>query len=200
MKKSIVLLLTISILAISLTSCTRWDQHETSLTDYVELISWNEFGYSNYELDMPEYFLPSATFITDYDYIDGGFHMYEETVRFLRLRHDAPCTSLLWLKYDATLYYEAKKEMLTNITPYDDIEYIYGDYLFYKNTNFKDDHAALGESEWFTMAGYNDQSQILIFIGFFDCIGIDQMYYDDLQGNWVSFIDTYYGEYYDFSE
>jgi len=55
------------------------------------------------------------------------------------------------------------------------------------------------------MACYNDESHILIFIGLYSgtlagpsCL--DEKYLNDLDNNWISFIDTYYGEYYDFSK
>ena len=199
MKKVVSLFLTLAIM-LALTSCSLFEEsayHFDSLDEYIK----KRVGYSSYELDEPAHFLPSQeskAFLRDYDYVYGEFHSYEEGV--FVYPHAKPSMSLLALRYEADIYEEAKSFMLKNIPAYNDFRYIYGDYIFYENANFTEKKDSRYFPRWFTMACYNDTKQELVFIGFYDSVGMDQKYYDDPQGNWVSFIDTYYGEYYDFSE
>ena len=54
-----------------------------------------------------------------------------------------------------------------------------------------------------TFACYNDENHTLIFLGIYASYynsTLDQKYIDDIEGNWMDFIDQYYGEYYDFSK
>ena len=72
----------------------------------------------------------------------------------------------------------------------------YGNYNFYMNTR----DAKVIPDIVNRYACYNDEKQILCFISFYDNGGvIDEKYYEDLSGNWVEFIDTYYGKYYNFN-
>ena len=202
MKKVVTFVLVLSMI-LTLTSCDifNYTLRKDSLEGYIAELEKYGSGSSSLELDHPKNLLPSQTFITDYQYVYGAFNLYEEGVR---IKYTLPATSILVLRYEYQVYSNAKAYMLENIPAYNDIQYIYGDYIFYENANFVEGHD-IGKDvylfpKWFTMACYNDTKQELVFIGFCDDVGIDQKYYDDPQGNWVSFIDTYYGEYYDFSE
>lgn len=134
------------------------------------MINQNKFGYSSVETDHPDYFLPSLTFIQDFNYVDGKFYWRDEDpLRGLFTTNVNPEISFLYLQYDESTYYNAKEFMLNKITPYDNKCYEYNDYVFYDNLNFIN----LGStqksnfSECFTMACYNDVNYTLIFIGFY---------------------------------
>ena len=53
---------------------------------------------------------------------------------------------------------------------------------------------------WFTMACYNDKNNTLIFLGMCDTYHTINKKFDDLTENWTEFIDTYYGDLYDFTK
>ena len=138
--------------------------------------------------------------MNDFEYIDGEYHLYEEN---LFNRDDSlgfiTSISLLWLRYDEETYFHAKECMINNIPMYEDKTYTYNSYIFYQNANFVNFQE--GKSHfpgWFTMACYNDTNHTLVFIGFYDGAHVSE---EDLkrEENWESFIDTYYGKYYDFS-
>lgn len=83
------------------TSCQVYK--EDSLDEYVEMIDKHRFGNSSCEIDTPEYLLPSKTFITDYEYIDGEYHWYfddrlrwtsDPEVCILYLRYSRMCTKM----------------------------------------------------------------------------------------------------------
>ena len=44
--------------------------------------------------------------------------------------------SFLCFEYDTDVYVEAKNFMLENIVPYKSKYYTYGDYVFYRNSNY----------------------------------------------------------------
>ena len=98
--------------------------------------------------------------------------------------------------------YNAKEFMLGKIEPYNNMFYEYNNYVFYENSNFINLHYR-DFPEWFTMACYNDVNYTLIFIGFDSgtlagpsCL--DKKYLENMEDNWISFLEQYYGECYDF--
>ena len=194
----------ILICSISLSGCFALGEqifYYDSLPDYIERMSINSPGYSSVSIDHPDYFLPSRTFFKDFEYIEGEFYFYEESP--FNLKSYFPARSLLVLKYDESIYPEAKEYMLENIPMAGDCFYTYGNYVFYRNKNFLDSFESIPAPDfldWFTMACYNDEKQILCFIGFSYGPFEYRDYFEDIQGNWSSFIDEFYGEYYDFSE
>ncbi len=69
--------------------------------------------------------------------------------------------------------------------------YLYGDYVFYLNYDER-------LPTKFTMACYNDTNDTLIFLG--ACGSGLKKNNAAVFSNWKGFIDTYFGEYYDFSK
>ena len=185
----------VALMLVNLASCQSVVQCN-SLEDYANKISRSNIGYSDVEIDRPDHFLPSQTFIADYPYINGAYHFYEKWE--YAFDGSGFAKSLLILTYASDIYDEAKAFMLESIPAYNNTTYNYDRYVFYENANFVKIHGDRRFPGWFTMACYNDTKQELVFIGLYGAV--DQKYKDDPQGNWVSFIDTYYGEYYDFSE
>lgn len=204
MKKNIVILLVI--FSLGLTGCYQ-DLEKNSLEEYVVFINKNNFGFSNTGIDNPKYFLPSVSFVEDYDYVEGGYYWREDDMlRGIFTTNVLPETVLLYLKYDESIYYSAKQTMLENIKPYGDKFYEYNNYIFYENSN--EINLSPGERNFpedFTMACYNDEKHTLIFIGLESVTlagpsCIDNKYLEDIDNNWGSFVEEYFGEYYDFQE
>ena len=200
MKKIISFILVI-FMSLGLTSCYN-DVQNDSIEDYIACINKNNnTGFSSKAIDTPEFFLPSVSFLEDYEYLEGTyFRRKDDPWRGAFSADEAfPEIALLALKYDETIYEDAKQTMLETIKPYDDQFYQYNDYTFYVNSwpSFFPEH--------FTMACYNDENHTLIFIGLYSgtlagpsCL--DEKYLEDIEGNWEAFVDQYYGAYYDFSQ
>ncbi len=194
--KKILSIILIFVLIISLSSCYV-DRYHDSLDEYIAHIQKHQLGYSEYEIDLPEYFLPSLTFITDYEYEEGGFYFYEEDV--FRLKQQKPATSLLYLKYSSEVYLDAKNYMLENMPMYGDEFYYYNQYVFYLPDNSINNQRDFHFTHWFTMACYNDSNNTLVFIGFSNSNEFMEEAFE-LSKNWVAFMDRFYGEYYNFAE
>ena len=196
--------LLITMFCLSLTSCYQ-DLEETSLNDYIYHINENNCGYSSSGIDNPDYFLPSDTFISDFDYIEGGFHWKEyDPLRTLFTSKGTPEISLLYLKYSEVIYCTAKSFMLESIKSYNNLFYEYDSYIFYENSNFYELKEVYKFPESFTMACYNDKNYTLLFIGLSSSTlagpsCLEKKYLNNIRENWKSFIDQYYGEYYNFN-
>ena len=205
MKKVIAIILLLVTLSFLLTGC---DEVEiNSLDKYKERIADHEFGFSDVEIDQPKYLLPSKTFLEDYPYLEGSFNFYDGGYgMYLFVPKDKykPDRVLIVLKYDENVYLQAKQCVLDNIPVYENKCYTYGNYQFYVNKNFMDkfDYTApaLPLPKWFTMVCYNNENNTICFLGFCVSYQLPEKYINDLENNWTSFIDEYYGEYYDFSK
>lgn len=207
MKRVIVIILLIAC-CINLVSCnyTYFDLEKTSIDEYMDLVNKSHIGHSDVEIDHPKYFLPSNMFLTDYAYLEGKYYWREDDMfRSLFTTDVRPDISFLCLRYENEIYNKAKEFMLEKIRPYGDKLYVYGEYVFYENANFIEFKNTRNFPERFTMACYNDSCNTLIFIGMYSgtlagssCL--EDRYLNDIDNNWISFIDTYYGEIYDFSK
>ena len=202
--KKIINIVLISMCIMFLSSCYQ-DLEISSLDEYVAQISQYKIGYSSVEIDDPDYFLPSRTFIQDYDYIEGKYYWREDDLlRQLFTTKVNPDISFLCLQYDENTYYNAKEFMLKEIKPYGNKFYEYNNYVFYENSNFINYHPIQERlfPEWFTIACYNDVNYTLIFIGFNSngpsCI--EKKYIDDIDNNWSDFLEQYYGEFHNFND
>jgi hypothetical protein len=201
MKKIISFILVIFI-SLNLTSCYN-DLQKNSLEEYIASVNQHELGFSSHGIDKPEYFLPSISFLEDYEYLEGTYFWREDDSWREVFDQESvfPHIALLTLKYDESTYEKAKQTMLEEIEPYEDEFFQYNDYYFYENVRGKH---AWGDRfpKKFTMACYNDENHALIFIGLYSgapsCL--EDKYLEDIEGNWKDFIDQYYGAYYDFSQ
>jgi len=156
--KKIIALVFVIIFVLSLTSCDEPFVCD-SLEEYIESVERHKLGYSSVELDHPEYFLPSDSFFSDYAHSDGGFYYYGSS-----LFGDENDKSILWLEYTPEVYTEAKAS-LNDIIAQSKRSYSYGDYSFFLHHNFFEDDGGTYPS-WFTLAGYNDTTYTLFFLGF----------------------------------
>lgn len=194
MKKIIAFILVI-IISLALTGCYN-DIEKNSLEEYIACIKQNNCGFTSTSIDAPEFFLPSISFLEEYEYLEGTYFLRaDDPSRGLFATEGVfPEIALLALKYEEGTYEKAKQTMLDEIKPHGNDFFQYNDYTFYVNrwSNFF--------PEQFTMACYNDENHTLMFIGFFANCDIEEKYSEDIEGNWESFVDQYYGAYYDFSQ
>lgn len=203
--KKVVCTILMAINILSFTGCYQ-DLENNSLEDYIMRINKNKCGYSSVEIDHPDYFLPSNLFLQEYNYTEGSYIWREDDpFRGLFKINVRPEISFLGLKYEENIYYNAKQFMLKEIPPYLNKFYKYNNYIFYENSNFIDLKGTRRFPECFTMACYNDENYTLIFIGLYSgtlagpsCL--EEKYLNDIDNNFISFLDTYYGELYDFSK
>ena len=169
MKKIIAFVLIVCI-SLSLTGCFN-DTIKDSLDEYIDTISkgdeLNNTGFSSMGIDDPDKFLPSLSFLTDYEYLEGTyFYRLDDNARKHFLNEGLfPEIAILALKYDETTYAAAKQTMLEEIKPYimkpyEDEFFQYNNYYFYLNS------WGYHFPKLFTMACYNDENCTLIFIGF----------------------------------
>ena len=206
MKKFLIVL---TILCVVLCSSCYQDLYADSLDEYTTMIRNSKVGNSATSIDNPYYFLPSCTFLVDYPYEEGGYVWREDDiVRGLFTTNVFPEIALLALQYDEQTYLSAKQTMLDEIPAYTDQVYMHGGFIFYENancTNFINFKEKRNFPQWFTMAGYNDEKNTLMFIGMYSgtlagpsCL--EERFLNDIENNFSDFIDTYYGQYYDFNE
>ena len=206
--KKIISFILVMVMSLYLTSCYK-DIKESSLEDYIACINQNKCGHSSSSIDSPKNFLPSISFLEDYEYLEGTYLWREDDPfrGFFTAKGVFPEIALLSLKYDENTYYEAKQTMLEEIQPYNDKFYQYNDYYFYENSNQinLDPNQTSNFPKSFNMACYNDENYTLIFIGLYSgtlagpsCL--EDKYLEDIEGNWEAFVDQYFGAYYDFSK
>ena len=201
MKKLLYIFLLI-ISCFSMNGCYQ-DLYIDSLDEYIFAIENSPNGISSLSLDHPDYFLPSFTFLKDFEYIEGEYYLDEkDPLRELTAKEAIPDTCLLYLKYEETVYIDAKQYMMDNIKPYNDKFYEYNNYIFYENSNkITFDKGERYFPSKFSMACYNDFNNSLIFLSFYNSYPkLEDKYINDINSNWGDFIEKYYGEYYYFSK
>ena len=196
--KKVIALVCIIIFTFALTSCGEPIVHN-SLEEYIARVERYEYklGYSNIEIDQPKEFLPSDSFFSDYAHSDGGFYYYENS-----LFGDENSKSILWLEYTPEVYTEAKAS-LNDIIAQSKRSYSYGDYSFFLHHDFFEDDGGTYPA-WFTLAGYNDTTYTLFFLGFYLYPSRFHMSSEELnelmEPDFGKFLNTFYSEQYNFEE
>ena len=127
-------------------------------------------------------------FLNKFDYISGDYHFIEENA--FSLGKPYLDRSILYLSYDSTVYSDAKQYAMDHMKLSDNIVEEYNGYVFYDN--YVDDDFSFPEE--FKRFAYNDTNNTLVFIGFFES-GVYNCPTD-----WVTFLEEYYGDWYDFSQ
>jgi len=198
--KKIISVILVMVMSFCLIGCNR-SVVKDSLEEYITFINKNEFGFTSLGIDHSKYFLPSRSFLEDYEYLEGTYFLRDEESwkEWFGFEENIPEIAILTLKYDASTYKEAKQVMLEEIQPYNDKFYYYNEYNFYLNSNHFDivNDGKTRFPSAFTMACYNDENCTLIFMGFY-ASALDKKYLEDIEGNWEAFVDQYFGKYYDF--
>ena len=197
MKKIVALVFVIAI-AFSLTACK--PVIRDSLEEYIEMVERNEYkvGSSSIGLDHPKYLLPSDSFFFDYTYSNGGYYRYENGL----VVGDENCKSILWLEYTPEVYTEAKAS-LNDIITQSKRSYSYGDYSFFLHHDFNEYYDGAYPAR-FTLAGYNDTTCTLFFLGFCLYPSWFNMSSEELNAlmepDFGKFLNTFYSEQYNFEE
>ena len=196
--KKIIPFVFVIIFTLSLTSCDGSYVCD-SLEEYIETVERNEYkvGHSSLGLDRPKEFLPSDSFFSDYAHSDGGYYLYENGVM-----GSENSKSILWLEYTPEVYTEAKAS-LNDIIAQSKRSYSYGDYSFFLHHNFFEDDGGTYPA-WFTLAGYNDTTYTLFFLGFCRFPSDRVMSVEELNAlmepDFGKFLNTFYSEQYNFEE
>lgn len=201
MKRILVLIVVLLVISFIFCSCgcEYNDEYRDSLDGYREWIEKYGQGFSEVELDDPNYFLPSTTFLSDFEYEDGGYYYYSQDILRMSIedKRDSE-TVLLYLKYSKEEYQQAKDFTLEKLPIPQEHIFEYGNYIFYENVKYLELHS-VGMLDLFTMVCYNDEKCTLIFLGYEDGYpGLSEQEKENYKKDWKSFIDTYFGKYYDF--
>lgn len=148
-------------------SCDKiWEFHLHGLDEYAPETS---------SIGLSSHLLPSETFLEDYSYVAGDYY-YEDYGPFKEWER-----LLLWLQYDAEEYQRAKEFCLTEMTFREEPLGDCGKYTFYENMDYAEAaYTYSSDSDYryyiteenkifpyvFTAFSFNDEKQILIFMGF----------------------------------
>ena len=201
-----------SIFALLLGSCQNKRIYKDSFDDYADKIEKYGFGYSGTELDLAETFLPSQTFISDYSYLEGTYH-YNDPGIFPKNKEAE--TAILTLTYDNENYVLAKDyaQKHLDLTSKNNLEY--NNYYCFENMAqpkyYGDgEYSHLDEEgnnkffpSWFTMFCFNDTKKILIFLGiciYYSSSDEEEEDKEKILSDWGYLLNTYFGQYYDFSK
>ena len=208
-KRIIAFILLVLICGSSLISCDEFvDLHYTSFEEYKEVANDSRGeggGFSHIELDLSSLWLPSIYFLDDYEYIDATYSLYEEAPSrdWFEMRNK-PDISVLTLTFEKAEYEKAKEFMLDQIHPQGEEYYVYNDYYFYINHNYFNFFVPLekyrGISHRFMMACYNDQKNILAFVGYYQGNPLSEEEVKSIEEDWASFVEEHFNPYYDFSK
>ena len=129
-----------------------------------------------------------------FKYIDGDYFFYREEPFVFCVNCEK---ALLFFKYDENVYESAKEYIFKKQHLSENSVAEYNGYVFYDKFH--------GSGEWhnfpkrFMRFAYNDEKQILVFIGFYanekESKSITQ-----ISENWELFLKEIYGDWYDFSQ
>lgn len=207
MKKIICVLIAFLLLILTSCSCSNKVNYHNSLDEYKKEVKRSAhlpepYGFSWEGLDWPNVFLPSATFLEDFDYITGGYVLREEdSIIPVKDKYNADIV-ILYLEYGEVDYDSAKEFTIDNIFQYGDV-YSYNRYHFYRNNNYikkyydpKYPQDFIYQCNW---VGYNDDKQIIMFLSHYIKDETIETIKEDFQKNFGLFLETYYGEFYDFN-
>lgn len=168
------------IFAIALCSCS----------STIELDGLDNFSIYDCKVELTVYLLPSETFLSDYTYSQGDYYFYEYKMH---------PKAFIYLQYDLEEYTQAKAYCFSRFALVEDNRHEFGGYCFIENNTY---HDSKNESswypKWFNMFGYNDETQTLFFLGYYNGSISDEdkaLATTDFSG----FLIKHFGEYYDFS-
>lgn len=198
----------------SITSCydngsIYLDHHYTSFEEYKDVYDFytGGTGKSVCAIDNAGYWLPSLTFFDDYEFVEATYSLYEEDpLRDLFDHRRKPDVAILTLTYEEGTYNQAKSFMLSEIELLDNKIYTYNDFCFYVNYNYYFLYKGIqfgeieGITDAFMMACYNDQKNILAFVGYYQGNPLSEEEVKSIEEDWASFVEEHFNPYYDFSK
>lgn len=207
MKRTFIFLL---LCCIMMSSCQSKDTNELKGERGIENYSEHNQGSSN---DITCFLLPDEMFFTSKKEPDGAFlnkFAYREGNFFWLttgsvLNNTEMDRSLIFLKYEENVYWEAKAYAFDNLILSEEPiceENGYKHFLNKTPSILRDDslHHLSGKNfpHDFLTFSYNDEQMILVFLGFSVC----SKHYGEVESvadDWPAFLEKYYGEWYSFS-
>ena len=142
---------------------------------------------------------PDGSFIKEFDYVEGN---YWRRVYGGILAPDYQEYLLVYIKYDAENYIDAKTYAIENSIFSEEQIFEYNGYVFYFNdTPTKKDHF-LNSNNYpysFLVFSYNDDLNTLVFFGMYASGKSVKSEIDIVSNDWPAFLEKYYGEWYSFS-
>jgi len=154
-------------------------------------------SHSHYELN--HYLVPSLDFTELFQYTDIDYYYREEYNSLF----DFTERSFLVVKYEKQIYEQAKEYCFQNMQLSDTNFVEYNEYVFIENTELatkQDRNGTLSSfPNWFNMFSYNDNSNSLLFLGFYN----SNYTSDDAQNvrdNWGAFLEKHFSDIYDWED
>ncbi len=150
------------------------------------------------ERGLTEYLLPSDGFIEKYTHTNGDYHYFDN----LYMNEQALESGFVYLEYEEATYKEAKQFCLDSMSLSDENTKEYNGYVFAESLALteetrSEDGKDLRYPRYFTMFGYNDALNRLVFISMF--CGDEHAEKAALADtDFGAFLKEFYGEYYDF--
>lgn len=193
MKKILCLLLVCS--SLLMTSCGKT----------IKKTGINFFNYDDSEYGISNFLIPPG-FLELYEYKNAGYYFYSQTDSiYEKTKNECFCydQTLMCLKYDESQYILAKSYMFDNMSLNLQEEYRYGAYIFYENMSFvnylKIKSVKYGRFPYqYTMAGYNDEINTLLFLGLYCADGFTNI--DIFPSDFEEHVLTMYKEIYNFDD
>ena len=174
----------------------------------VRIDGLDRFHKEQSDLEVTLKLLPSDNFLDRFSYINGDYHY-----KLVAKSYISPETceqAIVVLEYDQETYQRAKNHCLKVMRLSDTNKKELNGYQFIQNIcmpiGYAESSTLYLESpesnpysypEWFNMLCYNDEKQLLIFLGF-QCSSVMDDAIPEKMENWGAFLDEFYGEFFDF--
>lgn len=194
MKKILEFILIITII-LSFSSCSLFfdtnTYHVHGIDEYLYDDSWN---------GLTQNIFPCVDFIQKFSYVNGDYHYYDNFYTNEKFLEKVFCI----LEYNNDIYQDAKEFCMSKMNLNKENQIEYKDHIFYVNqglyqADFEvDDKWILDFPYYFTMFGYSDVSNTLIFIGLY-CADDYYESADKINTDFDSFWVDFYGDYYSFA-
>lgn len=195
---SVILVLTFLIL---LPSCNSHYQKSKEGLDYY--IDTRNHGYSDSDFTISSGCLLPVEFLKKYSYLDGNYYYDENyTTKFLFFTENEVDRAFIWLTYDVEIYEQWKQECLENRHSQNsdlDGKEAFG-FTFYSNYEWSQHNEYNRFPYHFTAFGVNDQTNTLVFIGFYCNKQSDEEKLQSAKTDLEGFIQNYFGEWYNWEQ
>lgn len=179
-------------LLLSMTACSFLSPNEIHDTGL------DSFSVDASERGITVCLLPAEDFMEKYAHGSGDYHYFDNCF----MNEQALETGFVYLEYEETVYAEAKQYCLDNMKLSAVNTKEYHGYIFAENEALtqelkSEDGKDLNYPRYFSMFGYNDSLNRLVFISIF--CGDDHAEKAALaDSDFGAFLKEFYGEYYDF--
>ena len=136
-------------------------------------------------------------FINMFEYENGDYYYsFRETF----VAYESCDKAILYFQYDTETYVNAKAYAMENLSLSHELVAKYNNYYFYDNYNVISAELEIESNNYpyyFVRFAYNDEKQILVFIGFSVSMELyDEV--DEVSDDFGQLLERYFGEYYSF--